>query len=166
MAKLTADLTALQNQVELIANQPEANFTPRPEITGADQREPYYCPANVLTVGIGSTEASGQKIELNRKYSDQEIAERWANDIRLAENCVNRYGYGRNMPQGAFDAMVSLTFNVGCGAMQKSTLFRLAQTKYSPEMCEQFPRWNKADGKVLKGLTIRREKERALCLAK
>ncbi|MGX3020914.1 lysozyme [Ursidibacter sp. B-7004-1] len=130
------------------------------------RREPYYCPANVLTVGIGSTEASGQKIELNRKYSDQEIAERWANDIRLAEQCVNRYGNGRNMPQGAFDAMVSLTFNVGCGAMQKSTLFRLAQTKYSPEMCEQFPRWNKAGGKVLKGLTIRREKERALCLAK
>ncbi|MGX2969294.1 GPO family capsid scaffolding protein [Ursidibacter sp. B-7004-1] len=39
ITKLTADLTALQNQVELIANRPEANFTPRPEITGAVKDE-------------------------------------------------------------------------------------------------------------------------------
>lgn len=129
-------------------------------------REPYRCPANVLTIGIGSTEYSGNKIKLNHRYTDREIADRWANDLQIAEACVNRYGNGAQMPQGAFDAMVSLTFNVGCGAMQKSTLFRLAQQGYSPQLCEQFPRWNKVGGKVLKGLVIRREKERALCLRK
>ncbi|MCL8067724.1 lysozyme, partial [Pasteurella multocida] len=42
-------------------------------------REPYRCPADVLTVGIGSTELSGLQIE-RKKYSDEEIAQRWVND--------------------------------------------------------------------------------------
>ncbi|MDP0114457.1 lysozyme, partial [Glaesserella parasuis] len=40
------------------------------------KREPYLCPANVLTVGIGSTEASSGKIE-RKVYTDKEIAQRW-----------------------------------------------------------------------------------------
>ena len=126
-------------------------------------RNPYHCPGDVLTFGIGSTEASGGKIE-NRSYSDQEIAERWVKDLQIAEQCVNRYGNGRKMPQGAFEAMTSLTFNVGCGAMQKSTLFKLANRGYTQQMCDQFSRWVYAGGKRLKGLEIRRKKERDLCL--
>ncbi|QLB40813.1 lysozyme [Mannheimia pernigra] len=128
------------------------------------RRDPYKCPADVLTVGIGSTEASGQKIDKNRKYSDLEIAERWVKDIQIAEKCVNLYGNGRNLPQGAFEAMTSITFNVGCGKMKKSTLFKMANRGYSPEMCQQFERWVYAGGKKLRGLEIRREKEKALCL--
>lgn len=127
------------------------------------RRDPYHCPADVVTVGIGSTEASGAKIE-NRTYSDQEIAVRWVKDLQIAERCVNRYGNGNKMPQGAFEAMTSLTFNVGCGAMRKSTLFKLANKGYKKQMCDQFRRWVYADGKKLKGLEIRREKERELCL--
>lgn len=128
------------------------------------RRDPYICPADVLTVGIGSTEASGQKIEKNRKYSDKEIAERWVKDIQIAEKCVNLYGNGRSMPQGAFEAMTSITFNVGCGTMKKSTLFKMANKGYKPEMCEQFGRWVYAGGKKLNGLVKRREQERRLCL--
>lgn len=128
------------------------------------RRDPYICPANVLTVGIGSTEASGQKIEKNRKYSDEEIARRWKADIKTAEKCVNLYGNGRSMPQGAFEAMTSITFNVGCGTMKKSTLFKMANRGYSPEICEQFRRWVYAGGNKLNGLVTRREAERRLCL--
>lgn len=129
------------------------------------RRDPYKCPADVLTVGIGSTEAGGEQIDPKRLYSDQEIADRWAKDLAKAEACVNRYGNGQKMPQGAFDAMTSLTFNVGCGAMRKSSLFRLANDGgYSPALCEQFRRWIYAGGKKLKGLEVRREKERKLCL--
>lgn len=127
-------------------------------------RTPYKCPADVITVGIGSTEAGGQKIDPRHKYSDQEIARRWVDDIKTAEQCVNRYGNGKNMPQGAFDAMTSITFNVGCENMRKSTLFKLAKTGYSDALCDQFSRWVYAGGKKLKGLEIRRAKERALCL--
>lgn len=48
--------------------------------------------------------------------------------------------------------------------MQKSTLFKLAKQGYRPELCDQFRRWVYAGGKKLRGLEIRREKERALCL--
>lgn len=129
------------------------------------RRDAYKCPANVLTIGIGSTEAGGDKIEVGKRYSDEEIAERWVKDLKLAENCVNRYGNGKNMPQGAFEAMTSITFNVGCGTMQKSTMFRMARQGYTPQICHQFPRWVYAGGKKLRGLEIRREKEKALCLS-
>ncbi|WP_386696711.1 lysozyme [Lonepinella sp. MS14436] len=128
------------------------------------RRDPYYCPARVLTVGIGSTEASGEKIEPNKRYTDKEIADRWAKDILNAEQCVNRYGNGSQMPQGAFESMVSITFNVGCSKMQSSTLFRLANQGYSAKMCDEFRKWVYAGGKKLNGLVTRREKERELCL--
>lgn len=124
---------------------------------------PYYCPAGHLTIGVGSTESNSGKIE-NRTYSLEEIANRWAVDIKTAERCVNRYGNGKNMPQGAFDAMVSITFNVGCQKIRQSTLFKMARNGYTQQMCDQFPRWVYANGNKLKGLEIRRNKERQLCL--
>ncbi|MCW4596811.1 lysozyme [Pasteurella multocida subsp. multocida] len=127
-------------------------------------REPYRCPADVLTVGIGSTELSGLQIE-RKKYSDEEIAQRWVNDIKVAEKCVNDWASGKNLPQGAFEAVVSLTFNVGCSKLKYSTLFKHARNGNIKLMCEQFTRWKYANGKVLRGLEIRRQKERELCLA-
>nr|DAN73320.1 MAG TPA: lysozyme [Caudoviricetes sp.] len=127
-------------------------------------RNPYHCPSDVLTFGIGTTEAV-QKIDRNKTYSDEEIAAAFAKGIKQAENCVNTYANGHQMPQGAFDALVSITFNVGCGTMKNSTLFKMARQGYSKAMCNQFPRWIYANGKPLKGLIERREKERALCLA-
>ncbi|KGQ64980.1 lysozyme [Gallibacterium anatis] len=126
-------------------------------------QQPYQCPNDVLTVGIGSTEASGQVIE-QRKYSLQEIAERWVNDIKIAEQCVNQFANGKVMPQGAFDALTSITFNVGCAKLRNSTLFKLARQGYTPEMCEQFTRWIYIAGQKSNGLIQRRNKERALCL--
>ncbi|RDE73081.1 lysozyme [Haemophilus sputorum] len=128
------------------------------------RRDPYKCPADVLTVGIGSTQASGQKINPNRIYTDKEIAERWVEDLKIAEQCVNRYANGKKLPQGAFEAVTSLTFNVGCSNMQKSTLYRLANAGRIQEMCDQFPRWIYSGGKRLKGLVSRRAAERKLCL--
>ena len=128
------------------------------------RREPYKCPSDVLTVGIGSTEYSGLPIEPKRIYTDLEIAERWKNDIQVAEKCVNLYGNGRNLPQSVFDAVTSITFNVGCGAMRKSTMFKYLNAGKYVQACNEFPRWTKASGKTLPGLVSRREKEKALCL--
>lgn len=128
------------------------------------RRDPYICPAGVRTVGIGSTESSGEPIIEYKRYSDVEIARRWAKDIEQAENCVNRYANGSAMPQGAFDALTSITFNIGCGKLRNSTLFKLANQGYSTEMCQQLNRWIYSNGKVLTGLVERRKKETALCL--
>ena len=122
-------------------------------------REPYYCPANVLTIGIGSTGNVENKI-----YSDDEIARRWVADIKTAEQCVNRYANGFHLPQPVFDATVSITFNVGCSKMKSSTMFKHLNTGNYRAACNELPRWNKSGGVVLNGLVNRREKEKSICL--
>ena len=127
------------------------------------QRVPYNCPADVLTFGIGTTEAV-EPIVRNKVYTDEEIATAFVKGIKQAEKWVNTFAHGQNMPQGAFDSLVSITFNVGCGKLKNSTLFKMARQGYSKQMCGQFERWIYAGGKPLKGLIERRKKEKALCL--
>ncbi|MGF7454213.1 lysozyme [Pasteurella bettyae] len=127
-------------------------------------RNLYKCPADVLTVGIGSTAAGGESIEPNKRYTDDEIARRWVKDIKIAERCVNLFANGEKLPLSVFEALTSITFNVGCGAvMRNSTMFAKARAGELDSTCNQFPRWVYAGGKKLNGLVIRREKEKALC---
>ncbi|WP_392560863.1 lysozyme [Orbus sturtevantii] len=122
--------------------------------------QPYHCPAGILTIGIGSTTGEIQP----RKYSDDEIARRWVNDIKSAEQCVNQYANGKKLSQSIFDAAVSITFNVGCSKMRVSTMYGYLNRAEYQKACNELPRWNKSNGKLLNGLIIRREKERLLCL--
>ncbi|TXE27089.1 lysozyme [Serratia ureilytica] len=126
------------------------------------RRDPYKCPADVWTDGIGNTHGVNPGV----RKTDQQIAADWKKNILAAEKCVNIYAYGDNLSQGAFDAAVSITFNAGCSTMQKSTMFRLFRQGETVAACEQFPRWVYAGGVKLPGLVNRRDKERALCLAK
>ncbi|MGQ6017445.1 lysozyme [Serratia sp. IR-2025] len=126
------------------------------------RRDPYKCPADVWTDGVGNTHG----VKPGVRKTDQQIAADWQKNILSAEQCVNRYATGDKLSQGAFDAAVSITFNAGCATMQKSTMFRLFRQGETVAACEQFPRWVYASGVKLNGLVIRRDKERALCLAK
>ena len=125
----------------------------------ACRREPYMCPARVLTVGIGST----GNVQ-NHRYSDTEIAEMRITDLRAAEKCVNQYANGQAMNVNQFSAITSFTFNAGCGALQKSTLARYATRKQWPEMCSQLKRWTYGGGRELPGLVKRRGDEYRLCM--
>lgn len=62
-------------------------------------------------------------------------------------------------------AFVSWAYNVGLGAACKSTLVRLVNAGDLRGACNQLPRWNRAGGRVWKGLTNRRASERRLCLS-
>lgn len=138
------------------------------------RRDPYKCPADVITVGIGSTEFGGEKIVLNRIYSDKEIADRWAKDLKLAESCLNHHFNGKSMNENQFSAMTSAVFNMGCynlrfyrnkqGQYVQTTIHKLAMKKQFEDMCRRLPDFVRASGKVLNGLVIRREKEKTLCL--
>ena len=132
------------------------------------RRDPYMCPARVLTVGVGST----GKVQ-NRRYGDAEIAEMWVKDLQDAEKCINDKFKGNKMPVNAFSAMTSAAFNVGCGGLMTyvnkekkcvpTTIWKKAQARDWRGMCERLPDFNKAGGVELKGLTIRRTKEMELC---
>lgn len=69
------------------------------------------------------------------------------------------------LSQNEFDALVSLVFNIGVGNFTKSTLLRKVNAHDMFGASQEFLRWNKAAGKVMKGLTIRREAERRLFLS-
>ena len=122
------------------------------------RRDPYMCPARVLTVGIGST----GKVQ-NRRYVDEEIAEMWITDIRAAEKCVNQYANGHAMTDNQFSAITSFTFNVGCGAVQKSTLARYAKREQWPQMCGELAKWVYIGKDKSNGLATRRANEMELC---
>lgn len=61
-------------------------------------------------------------------------------------------------------AFVSWAYNVGLGAACRSTLVRKANAGDLVGACNELPRWNRAGGKVVKGLTNRRKAEQRLCL--
>ncbi|UXY12058.1 lysozyme [Kosakonia sp. ML.JS2a] len=128
----------------------------------ACRRDPYVCPAGVLTDGIGNTHG----VKAGTRKTDAQIAADWERNILQAEKCVNTYAAGARLSDNTFSAVTSLTFNVGCGAMQKSTLYALLREGPSAwtSACNQFTRWVYADGVQLPGLVTRRSKEKALCL--
>lgn len=126
------------------------------------RRDPYVCPAGVLTDGIGNTHG----VKAGVIKTDAQIAADWEKNILEAESCVNKFGNGKKLNQGQFDAVTSITFNAGCAQMQKSTMYRMLRDSKFTEACNQFPRWTYGGGKQLPGLVTRRDKERALCLTK
>ena len=69
------------------------------------------------------------------------------------------------LTQNQFDALVSLTFNIGVGAFNKSTLLRWLNRKHYISAAEQFLRWTRGGGKVLPGLVKRRKEEYELFMS-
>ena len=66
------------------------------------------------------------------------------------------------LEQFQVDALASFIYNVGVQAFRSSTLYRLINAGDFAGAAKQFPRWNKAGGKVLNGLTRRRNDEMML----
>ncbi len=124
------------------------------------RREPYICPAGYPTDGVGNT----HNVKLGTRKTDQQIAADWEKNILSAEKCVNAYANGAKLSENTFSAVTSITFNVGCGAMQKSTMFWQLRQGHIAEACQQFSRWTYAGGKQLPGLVKRRAEEKQLCL--
>lgn len=117
----------------------------------------YKCPSGVYTIGYGHTKGvtKGQKISQERANS------LLGQDIKEYENAVNRL-VSAPLNQNQFDALVSFCFNCGVGAFKTSTLRKKLNAKDYKGAANEFPRWNKGGGKVLKGLVKRRAAEQKL----
>lgn len=68
------------------------------------------------------------------------------------------------IPDKPYTAFLSLSYNIGTGAFCGSTVARRANAGDLKGACNAIPAWNKAGGKVVKGLVSRRAEERAICL--
>jgi lysozyme len=117
----------------------------------------YLCPAGVPSIGWGHTRTAkmGQRITL------EQAQKLLADDLAMAEGCVHRH-VTAPLHQNQFDALVSFVFNVGCGALQRSTLLRHLNANRHDLAAKELTRWNRGGGRVLAGLVRRREAEQNL----
>lgn len=125
--------------------------------------EAYPDPAtggDPWTIGYGSTLG----VTPGMVITEEQAEERLRADLERFERCVEK-AVGDYVNESEFSACVSLAFNIGCGAFEKSTLVRLIKAGDMDGAALQFRRWNKANGKPMAGLTRRREAERALFLS-
>lgn len=120
----------------------------------------YKCPAGVWTIGYGSTRGVTEGMEITEEEAD----ERLRKDIEVAERCVNA-SVKVTLTQGQFDALCSFAFNLGCGALGKSTLLRLLNHGQDDLAAQEFAKWVNAGGKKLPGLVARRKDEAELFMS-
>ena len=128
------------------------------------QLKAYKCPAGVWTIGWGTTEPiNGIKPHEGMVITQQQADDLLIKNLKAYENAVNKYvTYSIN--QNQFDALVSFAYNCGNGALKTSTLLKKLNAGDVRGAANEFLRWNKANGKVLNGLTRRREAEKKLFL--
>jgi lysozyme len=123
--------------------------------------KPYLCPAKIPTIGYGNCYyPDGKRVTL----LDKDITKQQAFD--MFKEVANRFAkrvdtlVTSNINQNQFNALVSFAYNVGTGNFSSSTL--LKKVNKNPNdltLKAEFLRWNKAGGKVLNGLTNRRNEE-------
>ncbi|HIC8803578.1 TPA: lysozyme [Enterobacter asburiae] len=125
----------------------------------------YQDSVGVWTIGYGWTQpVDGKPIRAGMTIK-QETAERLLKTGLVSyESDVSRL-VKVGLTQGQFDALVSFTYNLGARSLSTSTLLRKLNASDYAGAADEFLRWNKAGGKVLNGLTRRREAERALFLS-
>jgi lysozyme len=140
--------------------------------------KPYRCPAALHTVGVGHVLYPEQaklpmedrlkypiRPEDNRVFTMEEVDAILAKDLNRFVAGVLRYCPSAINNQSWLDALVSFSFNVGLGTLQRSTLRQKHNRGDHAGAAEEFLKYCKAGGKVLRGLENRRKDERALYLS-
>jgi len=119
----------------------------------------YIDAAGYPTIGFGHLIRPGETFEepLLGEAAEKLLRE----DMRPKAAAVNRY-VAVPLFQGQYDSLVSWTYNLGEGALRSSTLLKQVNADRHDDVPGQMKRWNKAGGRVLKGLERRREAEAAL----
>lgn len=148
--------------------------------------KPYLCPAHLWTVGYGEVLYQDQ-IRLpmvrkegytgpirkeyplrdadNRTWSKAEIEERFKNLLVSFERGVLRLAPNLSGRQGLFDACVALSYNIGVGGFQRSTLRqRILRDESLERIAQGFMMYVNPGSAFEKGLTRRRKAETALFL--
>ena len=118
----------------------------------------YKCPAGVWTIGYGST---GKHVFEGAVIDERGAEALLREDLKKFENAVNDLFSKTRIGQHQFDALVDFAYNLGSGALRRSTLAKmiLANPSNIKGIEAEFLKWTKAGGVVLPGLVKRREEE-------
>ncbi|MBN1254016.1 MAG: lysozyme [Deltaproteobacteria bacterium] len=121
----------------------------------------YICPAGYPTVGYGHVVREWEKERYAEGITEEEAEVLLQADLKRYEASVCRL-ITVPLDDGMYDALVSFTFNLGGGALQRSTLrSRLNREEYEGAS-DEFLKWVYAGGRKLNGLIRRRQTERYL----
>lgn len=124
--------------------------------------ETYKDAVGILTIGYGHVEnpiPSGGSRTITLEEAEQILRD----DLHQFEHDVIAMLH-RDVTQNQFDALISFAFNLGSGSLKTSTLLLKVNEGDFVGAAAEFLRWNHAGGKVLPGLTIRRQAESQLFL--
>lgn len=114
------------------------------------------------TIGFGST---GPDIRKGMVWTRRQAMDRMLQDVRRFEDGVEKAIGDAPTTQAQFDAFVHFAYNIGIAAFSRSTLLKKHKAGDYAGASREFGRWNKNDGKVMAGLTRRRNEESRMYLA-
>jgi lysozyme len=120
--------------------------------------KPYICSGGAKTIGYGATYyPNGLRVTMSDKaITEAQATTMLMNMLRTYEKSVDSFCRD-DINQNQFDALVAFAYNVGINALKNSTL--LKKVNKNPQdvtIRNEFLKWNKANGRALKGLTNRR----------
>jgi len=118
----------------------------------------YIDAAGILTIGFGHT---GDDVYLRSTITQERADELLAQDVHRIASAVEQY-VAFPLNDNQFSALVSFTYNVGPGNFLHSGVLKHVNEGNFDLAMHSLLQWNKAGGKVLAGLTKRREEEKAL----
>lgn len=122
---------------------------------------PYLCPAGVPTIGYGATYyEDGSRVQLSDPPITKERAEAlllWMIRTKYLPPVVKMCP-SVDTPE-RLAALIDFAFNLGAGNLQASTLRRKVNAGDWGAVPDEIKKWNKAGGRVLRGLVIRRQAE-------
>ena len=120
----------------------------------------YQDAVGIWTIGYGTTRGVRPGMRISKEQAEAFLQQ----DLVRFEQAIND-AVKVPINDNQFSALASFTYNVGSGAFRSSTLLRLLnQNQNLHAIAEQFPRWNRAGGRILAGLTRRRHAEKTLFL--
>ena len=120
----------------------------------------YLCPANVWTIGDGRTKNVREGDVITEIQAERDLLEELE---EFGEQVLSVVDVELN--QNEFDALTSWTHNLGVGNLRSSTLLKKLNAGDKNSVPSEMLRWNKANGKVLNGLTRRRQAEADLWIS-
>jgi len=132
------------------------------------QLKAYKCPANIVTIGWGSTMyMDGSKIKMGDVITEQQATNLLYWEVSNKAKAIGLI----SIPQNKFDSLVSFVFNLGIGALRDSTLFKKVRLNHNDlSIRDEFMKWTKArvNGKLteIPGLVKRRKAEADLYFSK
>ncbi|MBN6491902.1 lysozyme [Acinetobacter pittii] len=125
----------------------------------------YDDGVGVWSIGYGTTRyPNGSSVQKGDTCTLEQAKAYMQHDLKIFERAVNG-AVKVPLKQNQFDALVSLTYNIGTGAFKNSTLLKKLNSGNYKEAANQFDVWVNAAGKRLPGLVRRRAMEKKLFLA-